>query len=258
MTGRMQDKVCLITGGARGLGLASAERLLEEGAKLLITDLDAATGESQRDRLRGRGHDIEFCRLDVTSAADWQAALALAQQRWGRLDVLVNNAGIAILGTVETLSFADWQKTLAANLDGVYLGTQQVLPHLKAAGGGAIVNIASIEGLIGEAQLPAYNASKGAVRLLSRSTAIHCARSGYGIRVNSVCPGFAATEMVSNGLASLGPEGAQAFAAATLARIPMGRFAEPREIANCVLFLASEEASYVTGADLVVDGGFTA
>lgn len=258
MAGRVQDKVCVITGGARGLGLASAERLLQEGAKVLLTDLDATVGEQQRERLAALGFDVAFQRHDVTVAADWEAALAFAQARWGRIDVLVNNAGVAWLGTVESLSFELWRKTLGANLDGVFLGIQQVIPAMKASGGGSIINIASIEGLIGEAQLPAYNASKAAVRLLSKSSAIHCARTGTGIRVNAVCPGFAATEMVSNGLAQLGDDGAAAFAAATLARIPLGRFAEPVEIAHAVLFLASDEASYVTGADVVVDGGFTA
>ena len=256
--GRVQGKVCVVTGAARGLGLAAAERLLQEGACVLITDLDKKTGLAERARLAGLGYPVEFKKQDVTEAQQWKSVLDAAISRWGRLDVLVNNAGVAQLGTIETQSAEAWRRTLAANLDSVFFGMQQAVPRMKKTGGGSIVNIASIEGMVGEAQLPAYNSSKGAVRILSKSAAIHCARSGYNIRVNSVCPGFAATQMVAVGLASLGEEGAKAFTGVTLARIPMGRFAEPVEIANAVLFLASDEASYMTGSDLVVDGGFTA
>ena len=253
----MQGKVCLVTGAARGLGLAAAERLLAEGAQLLLTDVDASAGEAQCQRLLAEGHRVAFLRHDVTDAAQWTAALDAVSARWGALDVLVNNAGVGSFQSIDTESFAGWRRTLSVNLDGVFLGIQLAVPRMKAKGG-SIVNLASIEGLVGEASLPAYNASKGGVRLLSKSAAIHCARSGYRIRVNSVCPGFAATEMVAQALAALPPETAQSFAAATLARIPMGRFAEPAEIAQAVLFLASDEASYITGSDLVVDGGLTA
>lgn len=257
MAGRVQGKICIVTGAARGLGLAAAERLLAEGAKVLLTDLDDKTGLVQRDRLRAAGHDVEFQRQDVTDPRQWTSALDAVMQCWGRLDVLVNNAGIGVLKNIDTETFEGWRRTLSVNLDGVFLGIQQSVPRMKA-NGGSIINIASIEGLVGESLLPAYNASKGGVRLLTKSTAIHCARSGYGIRVNSVCPGFAETEMVSGALSTLTPEAAQSFATATLARIPMGRFAEPVEIANVVLFLASDESSYMTGSDLVVDGGMTA
>lgn len=257
MTGRMQDKVCVVTGAARGLGLAAAERLLQEGAKVLLTDLDVTQGEIETRRLAGLGYAVAFRKQDVTIEGQWASVLDSAIAKWGRLDVLVNNAGVALLGNVETLSMDAWRKTLAANLDSVFIGIQQAVPRMKA-GGGSIVNIASIEGLIGEPLVPAYNASKGAVRILSKSAAIHCARSGYKIRINSVCPGFAETQMVAGALAALPPTEAQAFAASTLQRIPMGRFAQPMEIAHAVLFLASDEASYITGSDLVVDGGFTA
>ncbi|HVT36243.1 MAG TPA: glucose 1-dehydrogenase [Nevskiaceae bacterium] len=258
MTGtRVKDKVCIVTGGARGIGLATAERLLQEGAKVLITDVDEAAGTAEQARLAKLGYPVAFHAHDVSWSAHWTAVLDAVFARWARLDVLVNNAGVAALGTIETQTVTDWRRTLGANLDSVFLGMQQAIPRIKGARG-SIINIASIEGMVGEPQLPAYNSSKGAVRILTRSAAIHCARSGYNIRVNSICPGFAETAMVANGLASLGAEGAQQFAAATLQRIPMGRFAQPVEIANCVLFLASDEASYITGSDLVVDGGFTA
>ena len=257
MSGRVSGKVCVVTGGARGLGLATAERLLQEDGKVLVTDVDVQAGEAQCARLKAEGHAVAFQRHDVTDAAQWKAAFDHAVQLWGGIDVLVNNAGVAALLNIEAESFEGWRRTLSINLDAVFLGTQLAVPYLKGRKS-SIINIASIEGLVGEAALPAYNASKGGVRLLSKSTAIHFARCGYGIRVNSVCPGFAATEMVSGALAVLAPDVAQSFATTTLARIPLGRFAEPVEIANAVLFLASDEASYITGSDLVVDGGLTA
>jgi NAD(P)-dependent dehydrogenase (short-subunit alcohol dehydrogenase family) len=254
---RVQDKVCLVSGGARGLGLAAAEALLQEGARVLITDLDQAAGEAEEARLGERGFPIRFMLQDVTRAEQWTTVLDHIASVWGGPDVVVNNAGIAALADVEKESLAHWKATLAVNLDGVFLGTQAGIARMKSRGG-SIINIASIEGLIGEPLIPAYNASKGGVRLFSRSAAIHCARAGYPIRINCVCPGFAETQMVGAAVASLPPGEAQAFVGRTLARIPMGRFAQPAEIAQAVLFLASNESSYITGSDLVVDGGMTA
>ena len=251
---RVKGKVCVVTGAARGLGLAAAEALLAQGGKVLLTDVDAKTGAAEAKRL---GANARFCVQDVTDAAQWNQVLDLAVSEFGRLDVLVNNAGIAHILDVETVTLAQWQKLLDINLTGVFLGTQAAIARMKAQGG-AIVNIASIEGLLGDGGLPAYNAAKGGVRIFTRSAAIHVARSGYKIRINNVCPGFADTQMVSGALATLQPEIAQQFAEKTLARIPMGRFASPSEIAAAVLFLASDESSYVTGSDLVVDGGMTA
>lgn len=256
-TGRVRDKVCVVTGGARGLGLATAWRLCEEGARVLITDLDAAEGEAQAGKLGEDGHRADFLEQDVTRPESWKTVFDAVAQRFGPVDVLVNNAGIARIADLESLSFETWRQTLAVNLDGVFLGTQAAIARMKGRGG-SIVNIASIEGLIGEPLVPAYNASKGAVRIFTKSAAIHCARKGYNIRVNNVCPGFADTQMVAGEMAKLPPAEAQAFVGATLTRIPLGRFARPEEIAQTVLFLASDESSYMTGADLVVDGGMTA
>lgn len=255
---RVQGKVCVVTGGARGLGLAAAEALLAQGAKVLITDVDQAEGAAQARRL---GANAAFQSQDVTNASQWDQVLDAAIAKWGRLDVVVNNAGIANIADVENVSLEIWKRTLDINLSGVFLGTQAAIARMKGQknpAGGSIINIASIEGLVGEALIPAYNASKGGVRIFTRSAAIHCARAGYNVRVNNVCPGFAETQMVAGALATMAPVDAQTFAAKTLERIPMGRFAKPAEIAAAVLFLASDESSYVTGSDLVVDGGMTA
>lgn len=249
---RVENKVCLVTGAARGLGLAAAELLLAEGARVMITDLDEAAGRAEADRL-----GVSFMAQDVTDASRWQVVLDQLEVELGPVDVLVNNAGVAALADIEKASVEHWRQTLAVNLDGVYLGTQAAIARMKDRGG-SIVNIASIEGMIGEPLIPAYNASKGGVRLFSKSSAIHCARAGYNIRINCVCPGFAETQMVAAAVGSLPPEEAEAFVERTLARIPLGRFARPEEIAQAVLFLASDETSYITGSDLVVDGGMTA
>ncbi len=252
--GRVQDKVCVVTGGARGLGLAAAELLLAEGAKVLLTDVDTAEGEKQATRL---GERAMFMQQDATDPERWNAVLDAAIEKWGKLDVLVNNAGIAIIQDVEASSMDAWKKTLDINLTAVFLGTQAAIARMKASQG-SIVNIASIEGLIGEPLVPAYNASKGGVRIFSKSSAIHCARAGYKIRINNVCPGFAETALVAGAVGTLSAEEGEAFGARILGRIPMGRFAQPSEIAPAILFLASDESSYMTGSDLVVDGGMTA
>lgn len=252
---QMEDKIVLVTGAARGIGLAVAERMIEAGARGMLSDIDAEAGAAQARRL---GERAAFQVHDVTVASQWDTVLEDLEQRWGGLDVTVNNAGIAQMGDIESCTPAQWQKTLEINLTAVMTGTQKSIPKIKARGGGAIVNIASIEGLIGEQMAMAYNAAKGGVRLFSKSAAIHCARSGYNIRINCVCPGFIETAMVTDAVGSLGAEMAQQFQQALLARVPMGRLGHPREIANAVLFLASDDASFVTGSDLVVDGGHTA
>jgi len=254
---RVQNKVAVVTGGARGLGLAGVERLCQEGAKVLITDIDAKEGEVQRARLAGLGFDVAFEVQDVTQAETWGSILDGAITRWGRLDVLVNNAGVGFIGDIESCSLADWRKTLSINLDGVFMGTQTAIARMRV-NGGSIINIASIEGIIGEPLVVAYNASKGGVRLLTKSAATHCARKGYSIRINNVCPGFVETQMVANAVAQLPPDAAKAWAETLIKRVPQGRFATPTEIAHAILFLASDESSYMTGSDLVIDGGYTA
>jgi NAD(P)-dependent dehydrogenase (short-subunit alcohol dehydrogenase family) len=257
MTGRMAGKVVLITGGASGIGLASAEACAREGAIVVITDLNAKEGEAQAARLVATGLKAEFLSQDVTSEADWTRVMDETVRRHGRLDGLVNNAGIAVIAPIEQETLEGWRRTQAVNMEGVFLGTREAIRVMKGRGG-SIVNISSIEGMIGEPHVPAYNASKGGVRVFTKSAALHCAQAGYGIRVNSVHPGYVGTPLVANAIGALPPEQAMALQQDLIGRIPLGRLAEPREIATAVLFLASDESSYVTGSELVVDGGYTA
>ncbi|MFR0693561.1 glucose 1-dehydrogenase [Enterobacterales bacterium AE_CKDN230030158-1A_HGKHYDSX7] len=254
---RMNDKVCLVTGAASGIGLAIAETFLREGARVLLTDVNSGAGEAQAARLRDEGLDAWFQPHDVTDEAQWQQVLGALVERWQRLDVLVNNAGIAVLADVESLSLAQWRKVNAVNLDAVFIGTQQAIAAMKGRGG-SIINVASIEGFIGEPMVPSYNASKGGVRIFTRSAAAHCARKGYAIRINNLCPGYAATAMISDGMQALGEGAAQQFQGYLQQRIPMGRLAGTDEVAKGALFLASDDSSYMTGADLVIDGGYLA
>lgn len=254
---RMQNKIAVVTGAARGIGLACAERFAREGAKVMLTDIDTTEGERVVAALKTEGLEVGFRRLDTRKADEWADVLQATASTWGPLNVLVNNAGIGLLGSIEDVTMADWRRTLDINLDGVFLGTQQGIAMMKA-NGGSIVNIASIEGLIGDPMIPAYNASKGGVRIFTKSAAIHCARQRYNIRINNVCPGFIETSMVKNSVGALPDGQAEMFHRALMERVPMGRLGQAAEIANAVLFLASDEASFVTGADLVVDGGHTA
>ena len=257
MSGRVAGKVVLITGAASGIGLASAEACAREGAIVVITDVNVPEGEAQVARLRAAGLTVEFLAQDTTSEADWTRVVDTVLARHGRLDVLVNNAGIAVIAPVEQETLAGWRRTQAVNMEGVFLGTREAIRAMKGRGG-SIVNISSIEGIIGEPHVPAYNASKGGVRVFTKSAALHCAQAGYGIRVNSVHPGYVGTPLVANAIGALPPVEAAALQQDLIGRIPLGRLAEPREIAPAVLFLASDEASYVTGSELVVDGGYTA
>jgi len=257
MSGRMKGKVVVVTGGASGIGLASAEVCAAEGAVVVITDVNAASGDAESKRMAAAGLAVEFRQHDVTSEADWRRVVDDVVQRHGHLDVVVNNAGIAVIAPVEQETLEGWRRTQAVNMEGVFLGTREAIRAMKARGG-SIVNISSIEGLVGDPLIPAYNASKGGVRLFTKSAALECAQRGYGIRVNSVHPGYVGTPLVANAIGALPAEQAAVLQQDLLGRIPLGRLAEPREVAQCVLFLASDESSYVTGAELVVDGGYTA
>jgi NAD(P)-dependent dehydrogenase (short-subunit alcohol dehydrogenase family) len=257
MSGRVEGKVVLITGGASGIGLASAEACAREDAVVVITDVNVAEGETQAKRLAAEGRKVEFLSHDASSEADWRRVVDEVLKRHGHLDVVVNNAGIAVIAPIEQETLAGWRKTQAVNMEGVFLGTREAVRVMKERGG-SIINISSIEGIIGEPMVPAYNASKGGVRIFTKSVAIYCAQQGYRVRVNSVHPGYVGTPLVAGALDALPPDQAAALQQDLIGRIPLGRLGEPREIANAVLFLASDESSYMTGSELVIDGGYTA
>ncbi|WP_181801115.1 SDR family NAD(P)-dependent oxidoreductase [Streptomyces shenzhenensis] len=246
---RVRGKVTIITGAARGQGEAHSRLFAEEGAAVLMTDVLDDAGEAVAKELREAGHDVRYLHMDVTAESDWLAVVAEAEQRWGHVDILLNNAGI--VGSMKPADQEDlgaWTKLTAINQQGVYLGIKHVVPAMRRAGGGSIVNTCSINGSVGAPGSFSYQASKGAVLMMTRAAALEYV--GDNIRVNSVSPGLVMTAMAEEE----GEESNRAFAAAT----PMRRGAQPREISYGVLFLASDEASYVTGTDLFIDGGYTA
>lgn len=255
MTLRLSGKTAFITGAARGLGAAIARRFAQEGAQLVLTDIDQAALQLLTDEL-SIDNSVLALQLDVTDEQAWLTSVAVACEHFSGLHILVNNAGIILPGHVENTSLDDWRKTQAVNLDGVFLGTQAAVKVMKQ--GGSIINISSIEGIVGEADACAYNASKGGVRLFTKSAALHCAKEGYPIRVNSVHPGFIFTQMVADALQQMPDDDASALRSKITESIPVGHMGEPLDIANACLFLASDESRYMTGSELVVDGGFTA
>jgi 3(or 17)beta-hydroxysteroid dehydrogenase len=248
---RFSGRVALVTGAAGGIGAATARQLLAEGAeRVIVTDIDAARGEATATALGARA---VFVHHDVASEDSWKQVLAPLP----RLDILINNAAISIGKDIEAADFDHWRQTQSVNADSVFLGCHLALPLLKQSAPGAIVNVCSILGLKAAGAYPAYGAAKAAVRMLTKSVAVHCARAGYPIRVNAVFPGSVMTAMVENSLPS-DPHAREAALKPRLHAHPMGRIALPEEIASAICFLASEEASFITGADLAVDGGLTA
>jgi 3(or 17)beta-hydroxysteroid dehydrogenase len=254
MAGRVEGKVALVTGAASGLGKAMVRMLAREGARVAVTDRNEP---GARDVAGAIGEAARAWKLDVTQEAEWQRVVDEVLATFGRLDVVVNNAGIGVAKDIEALSLEEWRLVQSVNLDGVFLGCKHAVRGMRQCGAkGSIINISSVAGLVGVDNLPAYCASKGGVRLLTKSVALHCARKGYGIRCNSIHPTFIETPMV-DGLASLG--GDMAAGKAKLARvIPLGHLGEPDDIAYAVTYLASEESKLMTGSELVVDGGSTA
>ena len=250
--GRLDGKVAFISGGARGMGAEEARLFAREGAKVAIGDVLEEDGRRVEAEINESGGDCLFVRLDVTSEANWQSAIAATVSRFGALHILVNNAGIGgVGGLVEDTPVEDWELVMDINAKGVFLGTKAAIPEMQAAGGGSIINISSQLGIVAtDNTSPMYHASKGAVRILTKSTAIQFAPDG--IRANSVHPGPVVTAMTERRR-----EDPEAFALMR-SRIPLGRFAEPIEIANAVLYLASDESGYVTGSEVVVDGGWVA
>ena len=247
--GRVQGKVTIITGAARGQGESHARLFAQEGASVLITDMLDESGEAVAKELRDSGCDVQYMHLNVTSEDEWKSVITTAEQRWGRVDILINNAGI--VGTMKPVAdegLDGWSKTTEINQQGVFLGLKHGAPAIERSGGGAIVNTCSINGTVGNPGGFSYQASKGAVKMMTRAAAMEYANRG--VRVNSVSPGLVMTPMaVEEGEASN-----REFSEAT----PMKRAAQPIEVSYGVLYLASDEASYVTGTDLFIDGGYTA
>lgn len=255
MAGRVAGKVALVTGAASGLGAATARRLAAEGAAVLLSDFNAAAGEAVTLDIRARGGRAEFRRHDVTAEADWVAVAAAAAELFGGLHILVNNAGVAqSRQPLFAQDFAEWRRVLAVNLDGVFLGLRHAGPLIAQSGGGSIINLSSVLGKVGAPEAAAYCASKGGVALLTKSAALELAP--LNIRVNSVHPGFIATPMVEDVLRAA-PDGNEKRVE-LLAAHALGRLGRAEEIADAVLFLASGESSFMTGSELVVDGGYTA
>ena len=247
---RLENKVALISGGARGMGAVEAKLFAEEGAKVIIGDILEEEGRKVEAEINEAGGECVFVSLDVRSEEAWQNAVNEAVSRYGKLDILVNNAGIYRAHNVEETTSDEWDQVMDINAKGVFLGTKHAIPAMRDAGGGSIVNISSVAGLVGSRATSAYNASKGAVRLLTKSTAIQYASDG--IRANSVHPGTIETPMTEGFLAD------PSMRQDRMDRTPIGRLGKPEDVAYGALFLASDEASFMTGSELVIDGGRTA
>ena len=262
MTGQVQGKVALVTGGASGIGAAVAELLAREGASVAVTDIDDLKGPEIVAGIKKAGHDAMFLQQDVTNEARWVEVVAEVEKRFGRLDILVSNAGIGIsVPSIVDMSLEDWRRQTAINLDGVFLSVKHCLPAMRRSGGGSIIMMSSLAGLRGAPTLAGYCATKGGVRLFAKAIAMECASMGDGVRVNSVHPGIIdtpiwgkiPTEASGSGTnAPIDPEERAKLAA------PLGRAGHAEEIAAGVLYLASDASSYVTGTELVIDGGMYA
>lgn len=246
--GRLENKVAIITGGSGGMGYEHAKRFIKEGAKVVVADLDEEKGQKIAEEL---GDNSFFFKLDVTNEAEWEAIVKETEEKFGPVDILVNNAGISPQDTIKDLDYEDYQKTIKINQDGIVLGIKAVYPSMKKTEAGSIINISSMLGLVASPMTTSYTTSKFAVRGLTKSAAVELAADN--IRVNSVHPGTIETPMVS----SLEGE-AKAALDSLKDRIPLGRLAKSEEVTNLVLFLASDEASYCTASEFVIDGGLTA
>jgi NAD(P)-dependent dehydrogenase (short-subunit alcohol dehydrogenase family) len=264
--GQVEGKVAIVTGGASGIGAACAETLAREGARVVISDIDDARGAALAEKIGAAGHHAIYLAHDVTDEARWQEVVGEIEQRYGRLDILFANAGIGIMCTsIADMSLADWRRQTAVNLDGVFLSVKYCLPLMRqpsdgSKGGGSIIMTSSIAGLRGSATLAGYSATKGGVRLFAKAIAMECAGRVDGVRVNSVHPGIIETpiwEKIRPDLAASGSNTPLDIEEMGRRGAPLGRVGYAQDIANGVLFLASDASSYITGAELVIDGGIT-
>lgn len=263
---KLEGRVALVTGGARGIGAASATALADAGAAVLITDVLDADGERTAAAIAAKGGRAGYCHHDVRDEAAWRSAVAEAERRFGGLDILLNNAGIFALKPMSETSIEEFRHMQSINVDGVFLGMKCAIPALaKRAqqwpGGGSIINLSSVAGLTGAAFAVPYNASKGAVRLMTKGAALECAQLGHKIRVNSIHPGIIDTLMgqqVMDDLVATGAGSANEVRANAIALHPLGRLGNAADIANAVVFLASDDSAFMTGSEVVVDGGMTA
>ncbi|MFC3069055.1 SDR family NAD(P)-dependent oxidoreductase [Phenylobacterium soli] len=258
MAGRVQGKVALVTGGASGIGRGCAERLAQEGAVVVVTDVQDHKGAETVEAIAKAGGKASYLHHDVTSEQAWIEVIAKVKAEHGRLDILVNNAGIGLGGSVFEMSLADFQRQQAVNVDGVFLGCKHSIPLMRENGGGSVINMSSVAGLKGAPNLAGYCATKGAVRLFTKAVAMECAADH--VRVNSVHPGIIETPIWVTVIPQGGPPGTNAppdLDAMSQMAVPLGTKGYPEDIANGVLWLASEESRYVTGAELVIDGGLS-
>ncbi len=250
MTKRLEDKIALVTGGATGMGRAHALRLAKEGAAVIVTDVEATGGQGTVELVEAEGGTASFVQHDVSNPADWKTVVDHAIEKHGRVDVLVNNAGILAFKSLQDTEDDVWDRIMSVNAKGTFLGCKYIIPAMKNSKAPSIINISSMYGIIGAPNAAAYEASKGAVRTLTKAAAVDL--NQFGIRVNSVHPGVIATAMTNDILAD--PEGTKALLGTTILERP----GQPEEVSNVVLFLASDESSFMTGAELVVDGGYIA
>jgi NAD(P)-dependent dehydrogenase (short-subunit alcohol dehydrogenase family) len=250
MPGRLTNKVALITGATGGIGQATAELFAHEDARLVVTDIAQDATEELAARLKATGAEVLAARLDVSSPQNWSEVIELTRQRFGRLDVLVNIAGVVDWPGIEDTTQHSWERVIAVNQTGTWLGMKTAMPLLRASGNASVINTSSVLGLVGSGAAAAYQASKGAVRLLTKTAAVEYATRG--VRINSVHPGVIATPMIQELLDEQGDQQPD------IVRTPMRRAGSPAEVAPTMLFLAGDESSFVTGTELVVDGGLTA
>ncbi len=246
---RLQNKVSIVTGAASGLGKAIAIRFAQEGAKVVLTDINEDALNEVAELIRNNGSETLKIKHDVASEENWKQVIHQTLETYNRVDVVVNNAGVGIHGNIETTTFESWKKILSINLDGVFLGTKYGVEAMRAKGnGGSIINMSSIAGIVGDSELLSYSATKGGVRLLTKSAAIHLAKNKTGIRVNSIHPGYINTPLIE-----LVPNYDEIVAAH-----PVGHLGDPEDIALGAVYLASDESKFTTGSELVIDGGYTA